>query len=243
LQDADAAVVRAREAAVKEQQSTPEYIADVKAVDDAYQAFIDKKNALVADMEKKDPVYNQMKAQVSAVDAQIDAARQNPGTTQERFDELYKNRETFVQQWHQLEKDASDRAGLTPLWQHWVDASKKLADLQSKLSPQIENNDRLKAAIAMAEDAKNAVQQAKVALGGSAGSTKLTDAEQTHAGDFLCRYSQTGFAGNDAWWTYGWSTIDGGEKSVGNSTSNPNASRGTLPSSWMAMADGPCVAD
>jgi len=43
LQDADAAVVRARESAMKQQQSAPQYDAAVKAVDQAYHAFNDKK--------------------------------------------------------------------------------------------------------------------------------------------------------------------------------------------------------
>ena len=221
LQDADAAVVRAREAVVKEQQSSPDYMAAVKAVDDAYKAFIDKRSALITDMEKKDPVYDQMKSQVSAIDAQIENARQNNGTTQEHFDELYKNRETFLRQWHQLEKDATDRAGLSPLWQQWMDASKKLSDLQAKQCADAENADKLKTAVAMAEDARHAVEQAKSAIGGPSVSTKLSSAEQTSAGDFLCRYPQAGFAGNDAWWTYGWSTIGTNQKSMGNSTSAP----------------------
>ena len=60
LQDADAAVVRAREAAMKQLQSAPEYIAAVKTVDQAYQAFREKKNALVDDLTKTNPIYCQM---------------------------------------------------------------------------------------------------------------------------------------------------------------------------------------
>src|ERR1700733_10020156 len=52
LQDADAAVVRARESAMKDEQSTPEYVAAVKAVDQTYQAFNNKKNALLDQLGK-----------------------------------------------------------------------------------------------------------------------------------------------------------------------------------------------
>lgn len=214
LQTEDAAVVRAREAAMKDAQCAPDYVAAVKAVDVAFQTFCEKKNALVADLEKNNPVYAQMKSQATAIDAKIDAARQNPDTTPEQFEELYKNRETFQKQWHQMEADAMDRAGLTPLRQQWVDASKKLSDLQEKSRVSVESNEKLKAALANQEEAKAAVQQARAAIqtGNTPGAT--AGSEQAGAGDFLRKYSRTGFAGNDAWWTYGWSTINAGVKPV-----------------------------
>ena len=207
LQDADAAVVRAREGAIKQEQSSPDYVAAVKAVDQTYQAFNDKKNAVVDDLAKKNPVYSQMKSQAGAIDAQIDAARQNPATTPQQFDELYKNRDTFNRQWQQMENDAMDRAGLTPLKLAWLDASKALADLQDKQRADVENNERLKSAIATADDARSTVEQARAAISGVAVSPQITSAEQAHATDFLCRNSGAGYAGNDAWWTYGWNTL------------------------------------
>ena len=206
LRGADAAVVQAREAAIKESQSSAEYIAAVKAVDAAFHAFTEKKIAVISDLEKTNPVYSQMKSQATAMDAKIDAARENPQTTPEQFEDLYKNRDTFQKQWHQLESDAMDRAGITPLQQQWIDASKKLSDLKDRQQVAAESNDRLKGAIAMAEEARTAVDQARAAISGGA---VVADAnnEQPGAGDFLRRYSRTGFAGNDAWWTYGWSGI------------------------------------
>jgi chromosome segregation ATPase len=214
LQDADAAVVRARESAIKQQQTTPEYIADVKQVDQTYQAFTEKENALLDDLQKKNPIYNQMKSQANAVEAQIETARQNPATTPEQFEELYKNRDTFNRQWQQLENDAMDRAGLTALKNQWLDASKKLWDLQEKQKADVENTDKLKAALAMASEARDAVQQARAAIS-TAISPQVTTSEQPQAEDFLCRYSGTGYAGNDAWWTYGWSTLAPGAKPAG----------------------------
>jgi flagellin-like hook-associated protein FlgL len=215
LQDADAAVVRAREAAMKEAQSSPDYVAAVKAVDSAYQAFIQKKNALVDDLEKKNQIYCQMKAQTSTINSQIESARQNPATTPDQFEELYKNRETFVRQWQQLETDAMDRAGVGPLRQQWLDASKKLADLQAKQRVDVEATDKLKSALAMADDARAAVQQARAALGGTNSAIAATGDEQSRPGDFLCRYSGSSFIGNDAWWTYGWNTLTPGGKPPG----------------------------
>jgi chromosome segregation ATPase len=214
LQDADAAVVRARESAIKQQQTTPEYLADVKGVDQTYQAFTEKKNALLDDLQKKNPIYSQMKSQANTIDAQIESARQNPATTPEQFDELYKNRDTFNRQWQQLENDAMDRAGLTALKTQWLDASKKLADLQEKQKTDVENSDKMKAALAMAGEAKDGMQQARAAIS-MAISPEVTTSEQPRAEDFLCRYSGTGYAGNDAWWTYGWSTLAPGEKPAG----------------------------
>ena len=131
LQDADASVVRSpQEAAMKQQQSAPDYIAAVKAVDQAYQAFREKKNALVDDLTKTNPIYCQMKAQATAIDSQIESARQNPATTPEQIEEFYKNRETFIKQWRQARRVTPwTVAGITPLKQQWLDASKKLADL------------------------------------------------------------------------------------------------------------------
>jgi predicted nuclease with TOPRIM domain len=207
LQDANAALVRARESAMKEQQSSAAYVAAVKDVDDKFHTFTDKKNALVDDLEKKNPVFSQMKSQASAMDAQIESARQNPATTPEQFDELYKNRETFNRQWQQLENDAMERAGLSPLRQQWLDASKNLQDLQAKQQADVENSDKVKAAAAVADDARNSVQQARAAISGVAVSLEITSAEQAKAPDFLCRDAGAGFAGNDAWWTYGWNPL------------------------------------
>jgi chromosome segregation ATPase len=216
LQDDDAAVVRAREAAVKEAQCTPEYIAAVKAVDSAYQKFNEKKNALVADLQKSNPVYSQMKSQSAAIDARIEAARQNPQSTPEQFEELYKNRDTFQKQWRQLESDAMDRAGITPLRQQWVDACNKLAELQDKQRAAIESNDRLKTALAAMEDQKKVVEQARLAIDNSnnhnPADAQAGDTEPPGAGDLLRRYSRMGITGNDAWWTYGWSTISSNAK-------------------------------
>jgi hypothetical protein len=207
LHNADADVVRAREAAMKNQQSSPEYLAAVQAVDQTYQAFREKKNGILDDLEKKNPIYTQMKSQATAIDSQIETARQNPATTQDQFEELYKNRETFLRQWQQLEGDAMDRAGATPLKQQWLDASKKLADLQDKQRVDVENTDKLKAAIANADEARTGVQQARAAISGTTVSPQLNNGEQASAEDFVCRNSGNGFTGNDAWWTYGWNTL------------------------------------
>jgi chromosome segregation ATPase len=212
LLDMKAAVVRAREAAMRDAQCDSDYVAAVKAVDVAYQAFIDKKNALVADLEKNNQVYSQMKAQATAIDAKIDSARQNAETTPEEFEALYKSRETFQKQWRQQENDAMDRAHITPLRQQWIDASKKLDELQDKLRGAVESNDKVKIALANEEEAKAQVQQARAGLKSGTAPGDLASTEQVGAGDFLRKYSRTGFAGNDAWWTYGWSAINSGTK-------------------------------
>jgi predicted nuclease with TOPRIM domain len=218
LLDMKAAVVRAREAAMRDAQCAPDYVAAVTAVDNTFHAFIDKKNALVSDLEKNNQVYSQMKAQATAVDAKIDAARLNPDTTPEQFEQLYKDRETFQKQWRQQENDAMDRAGITPLRQQWIDASKKLAELQDKLRGSIEADQKLKTAVANEEEARTAVQQARAAIKSGAAPVDVANnaqgSEQSGAADFLRKYSRTGFAGSDAWWTYGWSTISSGTKSA-----------------------------
>lgn len=208
LQDADAAVMRARESAMKDAQSTPEYAAAVKAVDQTYQAYIDKKNAVAAEKEKSDPVYNKMKSQAAQIDSQIEAAEENPATTPEQLEELYKNRETFQNQWHQLETDALERAGIAPLRQAWMDACKHLSDLQEKQRVEVENSERLKAALTEAAAAKSAVDEVRAAISGSADPAQL---EQSSATDLLCKSTRTAFTGNDAWWTYGWTGVPEGK--------------------------------
>ena len=66
-----------------------------------------------------------------------------------------------------------DRAGITPLKQQWLDASKKLADLQDKQRADVENTEKLKAAIAIADDARSTVQQARAAISGAAVSSEI----------------------------------------------------------------------
>ncbi len=206
LADADAAVLRARESAVKAAQATPEYIAAANAVDQAYQAYTEKKNAMIAQMEKSDPVYMRMKTQAATVDAQIDAARQNPAATVEQLEELYKTRETFQVQWNQLQDDAMKRAGITPLRDAWIDATKKLQDLQTRQLTDVESNERLKAALSEETAAKAAVVEARNAISGN---SPTVDPKQSQAGDLLCKSTRASFAGNDAWWTYGWTDLSG----------------------------------
>jgi chromosome segregation ATPase len=216
LADADAAVLRAREAAMKDAQSSPEYTAAVKAVDQAYQAYAEKKNAMIAQMEKSDPVYIRMKTQSATVESQIDTARQNPATTQQQLEDLYKTRDTFQAQWNQLQEDAIQRAGITPLRQAWIDASKKLTDLQQKQLADVESNDRLKGALSEETAAKTAVAEARGALSGS---PPAADPMQSQAGDLLCKAARSNFAGNDAWWTYGWTDLAGAK------TTNPASAK------------------
>jgi hypothetical protein len=207
MQDEDAAVMRARESAMKDAQSTPEYLAAVKAVDQAYQAYMEKKNGVIANLEKTNSIYSGMKSHIAQIDGQIESARQNPATTPEQFDQLYTDRETFKHQCQQAERDAIDAEHLAPLRQAWIDASKKLSDLQEKQRIDVENNDRLKAALAAAAAAKKAVDQAHAAINRAAAPADPTRIEQSRAADLLYRSSHANFAGNDAWLTYGWTDL------------------------------------
>jgi hypothetical protein len=221
LQDDDAAVMRARESAMKDAQSAQSYVDAVKAVDQAYQSYMEKKNAAIGNLEKTNQIYAGMKSHVAQIDTQIEAARQNPATTQDQFEQLYKDRETFQHQCQQAESDAIDRAGLAPLRQTWMDASKKVSDLQDKQRADIESNDRLKAALAEAAAAKAAVQEARAAISGGSGDSNSV--EQARATDLLYRSSHASFAGNDAWLTYGWSNLS---DASGNKPAGPAASAG-----------------
>jgi chromosome segregation ATPase len=207
LHDADADVVRAREQGMKDLQSSPEYAAAVRELDSAYAAFNDRKNALLADLEKKDPRCAPMKKQVAEIDAEIDTARQNPATTTDKFEELYKNRATFVHQWEDELDGAIKRENLEPLRQQWQAASDKLAGLRDQQRADVENADKLKSAKAVAIVAHAAVDQARAALDGP---PPAEDAQEDQADDYLRRFPRFGFGGNDAWWTYGWSPIYGG---------------------------------
>jgi len=207
MQDDDAAVVRARESAMKDAQSAPDYVAAVKAVDQAYQAFMEKKNATISNLEKTNPNYSLMKSHIAQIDSQIETALQNPATTQDQLEQLYKDRETFLHQCRTAESDAIDReTGLPTLRQAWMDASKKLSDMQEKQRSDVENNDRLKAAIAAAAAAMTAVHHARTAISG-ASAPDATKTAHPSAADLLYRSSHANFAGNDAWLTYGWTDL------------------------------------
>jgi hypothetical protein len=208
LHDVEADVVRAREQAMKDMQSGPEYVSAVKDLDAAYSAFNDRKNALLADLEKRDPRCATMKKQIAEIDSQLEAARQNPGTPAEKFQQLYRDRATFVHQWDDEVESAIKRENLEPLRQQWQDASKKLADLRDQQRIDVENTERLKAAKAAALVARAAVDQARAAIDGP---PPAEDAQEDQADDYIRRFPRFGFGGNDAWWTYGWSPIYGGK--------------------------------
>ena len=223
LQDDDAAVMRARESAMKDAQSTADYAAAVKAVDQAYQAFIEKKNGTISNLEKTNAIYCGMKSHVAQIDGQIDTARQNSATTQDQFEQLYKDRETFVHQCQQAENDALERDGAAPLRQAWVDASKKLSDLQERQRTDVESNDRLKTAVAEAAAAKTAVDEARAAISSATSSAGPGDGGESRAADLLYRSTRANFAGNDAWLTYGWTNLSGSSGSKPAGTSAPAA--------------------
>jgi hypothetical protein len=204
LHDAEADVVRAREQGIREMQARPEYLSAAKDLDTAYAAFNDKRNALLGDLEKKDPRCGPMKKRVVDIDAEIDAARQNPATTPEWFDQHYKDRATFVHQWDEEVDSAIKRENLEPLRQQWQGASDKLAAMQNQQRLDVENSDKVKNAKAVVAVDRAAADQARATLQGPPPSA---DAQQDQADDYLRRFPRFGFGGKDAWLTYGWSPL------------------------------------
>ncbi len=206
LHDAEAGVVRAREQAMKDLQSGNDYTNAVKDLESSYSIFSDKKNALLADLEKKDPRCLPVKKQMTEIDAEIEAAKQNPASTTEKLDELYRNRATFAHQWDDLVDSAIKRENLEPSRHNWQLNSDKVVAMREQQRVDVEKSDKLKNAKAQAAVARAAVDQTKAALEGP---PLAADAQEDQASDYLRRFPRFGFGGNDAWWTYGWSPIYG----------------------------------
>jgi FKBP-type peptidyl-prolyl cis-trans isomerase len=206
LEDSEAALVQARESAMKEAQSAANYLAAVKDLDTAYAAFNDKRMALLSDLEKKDPRFGPMKKRAMDIDAEMDAALQNPATTREHFESLCSNRAIFIHQWEDLENSAIDRAGLTPLRQQWIDASQRLSTLRNQQRNDVESSEKVKAALAAVAQAQAAAVQARAVFDGP---QSTDDLPGDQAQDYLRRFPRFIGSGEDALWTYGWTPVYG----------------------------------
>ncbi len=202
LRSADAAVVRARQQAVGAYRSSPPYVAAADAVDKSFDAFAEKRNALLASAEQHDPRYGPWKKQVGDLDAEIARAGQTPTTTPDAYNELLNQRASFVKQLTALEGDAINRdPDARRLQQQWADACGKLRELQDRQPAAVDGADGVKAALATAAAARAAVDHARAALVAPA-----ADPAEPGADEFARRYPRYGLGWNDAWLTYGSTT-------------------------------------
>jgi hypothetical protein len=200
LRSADAAVVRARQQAVATYRSTPAYTAAAAAVDAAFDAYAEKRNALLTTAEQHDPRYGPLKREAAGKDAEIAAAGQNPAVSAEQFGVLLGEREVVVKQLATLEEDVIDRdPDAKRLRQQWTDACAKLRELQDGQPAAVEATPDVRAALATAATVRATVERSRGALAAPA----TADAAEPAADEFVRRYPRYGLGWNDAWLTYG----------------------------------------
>ena len=198
-------VVAQRRAAGEDYRDSDEYRAAIKAVDEACHTYNDKLKQIVDEIRQRDPRYAELKKQADAVDAEIAAARGNPGVTIQQFNDLYNRKAVFTREIKALQDDAMNKAAAGLLKQQWDDASKHLSDLQAKQRQVVENSDRVKEALAKVTEAKAAMDEAGIALAGSQSAYAEASSQQAAADEYLRRYPPSNY---DPYWGgwgyYGW---------------------------------------
>jgi hypothetical protein len=205
LRSADAVVVRARQQAVATYRSAPAYAAAASAVDKAFDAFNEKRNALLMAADQHDPRFATWKKGAADVEAEISKAGQGPvnGVTPDQFADLLNQRASFLKQLSAAEDDAVNRdPDAKRLRQDWNAACDKLRALQDKQSAAVDQDGGVKSALATAATARSAVDRARAALAAPA----TADPAEPSADEFVRRYPRFGLGWNDAWLTYGSTT-------------------------------------
>jgi hypothetical protein len=207
-----AQVVRERQGAGEDFRASPDYRAAAQAVDDAYRAYTDRKKQVIADTRDKDPRYAELARQAAAVESELTAARADPKTSVERFSELHERKAVFTRQMKAMDDDAMNQAGAADLKQRWNEASKRLADLQSRQRQAVEQSDRVHTALAAVDTAQKAMDEAGIALAGSQAAYADALSLQDQKDEYLRRYPSPY---SDSWYWGGWGYGYGGYAGYG----------------------------
>lgn len=195
-QAADADVVLARDAAVRDAVAAKPCADAAEALDAAFQKYNDTRNAVLAQLEAADSRYKEMKGAVARVEA--DLAR-DPAAAPATYTDRCRALATFAAQVQQMEDDAVKLAKADGLRQQWEAASQRFVAAREKAVADAETSDRVKAAVAAAAAARAAVDAVRPAKADAA-------AERPTADDFARQFPRYGPTATDGGWTYGWST-------------------------------------
>jgi hypothetical protein len=196
LRLAEGAVVRARQQAVADYRSAPEYVDAAQKLSAAHDAYAERLNGLLVAAEQNDPRYATCKKGAADVDADLAREGQNPAATPEAYADLLDKRSVLLHQLQGLEDDVVARApDAKQLRQQWTDASTRLTDLQAKQPEKVEAAPAVRAAVAALADARSAVARARAAL--PAASAVDPDGADPPADDLLRRYSRHALTGVD----------------------------------------------
>jgi hypothetical protein len=195
---AQAQVVLERQAAGEDFRSSPDYRASVKAVEDTYRAYNDRRKQVIAGVREKDPRYVELARQAAAVETELNTARAaGANTSIQQFNELYNKKAVFTRQMKAMEDDALTQAGSADMKSQWDEASKRLAELQSKQREAVEHSQRVQGALAAVDDARAKFDEAGVALAGSSSAYADASSLQEQADEYMRRYPPYNY-------NYGW---------------------------------------
>lgn len=202
LDDANTDLVQARHAAVADYQSSNEFVAAAKAVGDSYRAYQSKKRQVIRQIEQKDPRYNELRKQATAVDAELVRARSIPTTSIPQFESLYNKKSVFTREMRALENDALVKSGSIELQKRWQTASQHLADMRTRQDAVIEKSSGVKLAMVEVTKAKNKMDDIGAKLAGTKAAYAEAQSQQTAANNYLHRYPT--YTGAYDGFGYGW---------------------------------------
>jgi hypothetical protein len=147
-------LVQIRAQQMQQARASQEYVTAENAVAQTYQVYTQDRERAIADLTANDPDYARLAAQHDAVMSELEAARRDPNTTVERFNELYNRKWAVAKQMEAKRKAVMEKAGGGQDWQQWITASRNLESLQTQLAAQVEASSEVAKARADADAAK-----------------------------------------------------------------------------------------
>lgn len=157
-------LVQIRNSQMQQAEASQAYVAAKQAVAETYQNYKDDQARTAADLETSSADYRQLLKQKQDIQTQLEAARKDPGTTVEQFNDLYNNKSAIDKQIRGIEAAAIDKSGGGQRYQQWQAASRDLEALQVETKAQIERSPEVTAAQAEVDAAKFNVDHVNIQL-------------------------------------------------------------------------------
>ena len=177
-------LMRIRASEIQQARASQTYLAAKNAVTESYRIYTQEREKAIADLTVSNPDYVKLQAQKQDVMSQLDAARQDPTTSVQTFNDLYNQKSAIKKQMEAMQKAAMDKVGAGQHWQQWQIASRNLETLQAQLEAQIESSPEVVKAKAEVDANKTALAKidAQSATIFASSNAPITPSENTSNG-------------------------------------------------------------
>ncbi len=188
-------LVQIRNGEMLQAQASQAYVAAKQAVADTYQHYKDDQTRTAADLETSSSDYRQLLKQKQDVQTQLEAARKDPGTTVQQFNDLYNDKSAIDKQMRAMQAAAIEKAGGGERYQQWQTASRDLETLQAQIKAQIERSPAVVTAQAEVDAAKSNVDRLNIQLASARAADNAAAAAQENSAAYDQANSALGYNG------------------------------------------------